>query len=132
MNQSYKTLDMSLTVLTVAEPVLAPLRPNGQPVRRFGPDGDADEYVGGLAERWQEAAPGVSSLVVYDPISPAQGVRAHLDKEPAGLVAVTTHARSGWQRLLLGAVAASIVQVSVAPVLVVPPDRDCSTLDAGP
>jgi nucleotide-binding universal stress UspA family protein len=123
---------MSLTILTVAEPVLPALRPDRRPVRQYGPDGDPDEYVTGLAERWREAAPGVSSLVAYDPISPAQGVRSHLDKEPAGLVAVTTHARSGWQRLLLGAVAASIVQVSVAPVLVVPPDRDCSTLDAGP
>lgn len=123
---------MSLTILTVAEPVLPPLRPDRQPARRYGPGGDADEYVMGLPERWREAAPGVSSVVIYDPISPAQGVRAHLDKEPAGLVALTSHARSGWKRLLLGAVAASIVQVSVAPVLVVPPDRDCSTLDGGP
>jgi len=46
-------------------------------------------------------------------------------------LAVTTHARSGWKQLLHWAVAANIVQVSVAPVPVVPPDGDCSTLDAG-
>ena len=58
--------------------------------------------------------------MVRDPISPASGIRSYLDREPAGLVALTTHARSGLQRALLGADAAAIVDASVAPCLVAP------------
>ena len=56
----------------------------------------------------------------YDPISPASGVRTYLDQNPAGLIAVTTHARTGLRRVLLGADAAAIVHASTAPALVVP------------
>ena len=62
----------------------------------------------------------VGTEVVYDPISPADGVRAYLDRHPAGLVAVTTHARTGLRRVLVGADAANIVHASTAPTLVVP------------
>lgn len=58
--------------------------------------------------------------VSRDPIGPASGLRVHLDQRPAGLVALTTHARSGVQRALLGAAAASIIHASVAPCLVAP------------
>lgn len=58
--------------------------------------------------------------IVRDPLGPASGVRAHLGQRPAGLVAVTTHARSGIQRVVLGAAAAGIVHASVAPCLVAP------------
>ena len=62
----------------------------------------------------------VDGEVVRDPIGAAGGLRSHLQERPAGLVAVTTHARSGLQRALLGATAASIVHASVAPCLVAP------------
>ncbi len=62
----------------------------------------------------------VGTEVVYDPISPADGLRTYLDRHPAGLVAVTTHARTGLRRVLLGADAANIVHASTAPTLVVP------------
>ena len=39
---------------------------------------------------------------------------------PAGLVALTAHARSGLKRLRLGATSAEIVATSTAPALVVP------------
>jgi nucleotide-binding universal stress UspA family protein len=81
---------------------------------------DAHVYVARLAERWQHHADNVTGQVVSDPLSPADGIRAHLDLHPAGLVAVTTHAREGLHRLRLGATAANIVRVSVAPTLVVP------------
>ncbi len=58
--------------------------------------------------------------VVYDPISPADGIRTYLDQHPAGLVAVTTHARTGLARAVFGSQAASIVRVSPVPVLTVP------------
>jgi nucleotide-binding universal stress UspA family protein len=57
---------------------------------------------------------------VYDPIGIAAGMRQHLSEEPAGLIALTTHARSGMQRIRLGAAAADIVRNATAPALVVP------------
>lgn len=113
-------LGMSLTLLTVAEPMPAPTRPDSPWHRRHGPDEDADEYVRGLGERHADAAAEVDAVVQYDPISPADGVRDHLAERPAGLVVVTTHARGGLRRLVLGADASAIVAQSDAPVLVVP------------
>ncbi|MDQ4134353.1 MAG: universal stress protein [Actinomycetota bacterium] len=113
-------LGMSLTILTVAEPSPPPLRPDATWHRHHGPDADADAYVRRLAEAWADAAPDVGGQVVYDPISSADGMRTYLDQDPAGLVAVTTHARSGLPRAVLGSGAADIVHASSAPVLVVP------------
>jgi nucleotide-binding universal stress UspA family protein len=62
----------------------------------------------------------VDGQVVRGRIGAASGIRAHLDLHPAGLVALTTHARSGMERLRLGAAAASIVHGSTAPCLVAP------------
>ena len=114
-----RALGMSLTILTVADDALSPVGPD-QGTNRYGARGDAESYVEELVQRWQGAAPDVNGHVIRDPISPASGVRNYLDQHPAGLVAVTTHARSGVQRVLLGAVAASIVHGSAAPCLVVP------------
>ena len=58
--------------------------------------------------------------VVRDPVSVASGLRAHLAARPAGLVALAAHARSGLERLRLGATAADLVRTSTAPALVVP------------
>jgi nucleotide-binding universal stress UspA family protein len=117
-------LGMSLTILTVAEPVPPPLRAGASWRRGFGPDGDPEAYVAGLADEWRGVVPDVSTHVQWDAISPAEGVGTYLDDHPAGLVAVTTHARSGWERLFIGAAAAGIVRASIAPALVVPlPDE---------
>ena len=113
-------LGMSLTILTVAEPIPPPVRPEATWHRRHGPEEDADAYVRRLGETWKEVAKEVDTHVVYDPISPADGVRTYLDQHPAGMVAVTTHARTGLRRVLLGADAANIVHASTAPALVVP------------
>jgi nucleotide-binding universal stress UspA family protein len=114
-------LGMSLTILTVAEPINPPMRADGKWIRRHGPDTDADEYITRLVREWQRAGPDTSGQVVYDPISPADGLTAHLREHPAGLVAVNSHARSGLRGLLFGSTAASIARTSVAPTLVVPP-----------
>ena len=113
-------LGMSLTILTVAEPTPPPVRPDAPWHRRHGPEEDGDAYAARLGERWKDVAADVSTEVVYDPISPADGLRTYLDQHPAGLVAVTTHARTGLRRVLLGADAANIVHASTAPTLVVP------------
>ncbi len=115
---------MSLTIVTVAEPSLPPVRPDAPWHRRRGPEEDADAYAARLGEKWKDVAADVSAEVVYDPISPADGMRTYLDRHPAGLVAVTTHARTGLRRVLLGADAANIVHASTAPTLVVPLTED--------
>jgi nucleotide-binding universal stress UspA family protein len=113
------TFGMSLTILTVADPALPPMDEGDVWKRRYGPDGNAELYAAGLADTWKHAVH-VKGEVVYDPIGPSSGVKAYLDRHPAGLLAVTTHARQGWRRLLFGAGAAGIVRVSDVPTLIVP------------
>lgn len=113
------TLGMRLTILTVAEPKLPPIRPEVGIRRRFGPDGDAEEYLKMLAARWEAAAPEVATSVAYDPIGPASGLQRHLDEHRAGLIALTTNARTGLRRVVLGAAAASMIHASVVPAIVV-------------
>lgn len=113
-----QAMGMSLSILTVTgdQPT------NGDPAtrRRYGPGGDADLYIAELVQRWSSAVSDVDGVVVRDPIGLASGIRAHLGARPAGLVALSTHARSGLQRVRFGAGAAKIVHASVAPCLVVP------------
>lgn len=117
-----RSLSMSMTILTVIDDAPAPIRPEAQG-SRYGTHGDAERYIDALVQEWCSGASDVDGEVVRDPIGPASGLRVHLGQRPAGLVAVTTHARSGLQRALLGAAAASIVHASVAPCLVAPVQR---------
>jgi nucleotide-binding universal stress UspA family protein len=117
------TLEMPLTILTVAEPLLPPVRPDAIHRRRFGPDADADKYVEALAAAWATANLEVTASVAYDPISPASGLQRYLDDHGASLIAVTTHARTGLRRLILGSGAASMVHASKIPAVVVPVPR---------
>lgn len=116
-----RALGMSLTILTVIDDNPAPIRPEDE--RRYGAHADAAAYIEDLAQQWGTTLPDVDGEVVRDPIGLASAIRMHLDQRPAGLVAVTTHARSGMRRALLGAAAASIVHASVAPCLVAPVRR---------
>lgn len=114
-----RALNMSMTILTVIEDAPAPLRPKRRR-SRYGSQQDAGSYIDALVQEWGSGPCDVDGLVVRDPLGPASGLRTHLDERPAGLVAVTTHARSGLRRAVLGAGAASIVRASVAPCLVAP------------
>ena len=102
--------------LTVAEDV--PRALDGTRPNRFGP-ADPQRYVTELADRWRQHVDAVGE-VAFDPIGVATGVAAHLAARPTALLALTTHARSGLERIRLGATAADIVHKSTAPVLVVP------------
>jgi nucleotide-binding universal stress UspA family protein len=114
------TLDMKLTILTIAEADAEPMFGGNAAKSRFGPR-DPATYVAELASTWSVAGPtAVEGRVVYDPLGIASGMRQHLREEPAGLLALTTHARSGMERIRLGAAAADIVRSSTAPALVVP------------
>ena len=119
-----RALDMSVTILTVVEDAPEPLRPELQR-SRYGTDVDPESYIESLVQQWREILPSTDGEVVRRPLGPASGIQFHLDQRPAGLVALTTHARSGIQRALLGAQAANIVHASVAPCLVAPVRHDC-------
>jgi nucleotide-binding universal stress UspA family protein len=110
-------LDMALTILTVAEEASVDARGNRS--NRLGPP-EPQEYVDGLARQWVDAVPSVMGEVVYDPIGVPSGFRSYCTRQLVGLTAVTTHARSGFDRLRLGATGAEIVRESTAPTLVVP------------
>jgi nucleotide-binding universal stress UspA family protein len=112
-----KTFEMSLTILTVAEDALA--LDDDVHRNRFGPP-DPGSYTERLAARWKQIFADTVGEVVVDPVGVASGVRTNLNSRPAGLVAVTTHARTGAERLRLGAVAADVIRESAVPVLVVP------------
>ncbi len=108
-----------LVVLTVAEPAPDPVREG--PVRRaFGPDGDVEATLEELVQPLRDEGHVVETAAVYDPISPAEGVRQYLHDRPATLLVAGSHLRSGLSRLVSGSAAASIVRRSPAPVLVVP------------
>jgi nucleotide-binding universal stress UspA family protein len=111
------TLDLPLSVVTVADD--SPVGAGGTRSNRFGPR-DPEGYVKGLADRWRGVAVDVEPAVVVTPLGVASGVRDHIATHPTALVAVTTHARTGRERLRLGATAADIIRASTAPALVVP------------
>jgi nucleotide-binding universal stress UspA family protein len=112
---------MTLSILTVVEDAPEPVRPERQR-SRYGTGVDPKSYIDALVKQFHGRVPDVDGVVVQDPIDPAGGIRLHLVERPAGLVAVTTHARSGIRRALLGAQAAAIVHASDAPCLVAPVD----------
>jgi nucleotide-binding universal stress UspA family protein len=111
-----RALGEAVTVLTVAEPVLAPT-PGGHWHRGHGPDADADAYVAALAERWSHAGARIDATAVYDPISVTSGLTLHLRNHPASMIVVGTRGRRGVSRLALGSVAAEIIQHVPVPVL---------------
>jgi nucleotide-binding universal stress UspA family protein len=111
------TLDMTIRIVTVAEDVIG--LGGDRPRNRFGPSEPAN-YVERLAESWQGVVDDIVGEVVFDRIDAAHGLRALLDARPAGLVAVTTHARRGLDRIRLGTASVDIIRTSPIPALVVP------------
>jgi nucleotide-binding universal stress UspA family protein len=108
-----------LVIATVAEPVPEPVRPHPGH-RRFGPDGDVDAYLTDLAAPVLSHGVDVTTHVIWDAISPADGVGHYLRACPAFLTLAGSHARTGLARLAFGSVAAGIVLHSRSPVVVTP------------
>jgi nucleotide-binding universal stress UspA family protein len=122
-------LGHELTILTVAEDAAA--GSDGKRPNRFGP-ADPEAYVQRVAAEWTDAAQKVTAVVAVDPISVSSGLRAHLAAHPAALVALTAHARTGFDRVGAGATAADIVRTSTAPSLVVPLPSEAIPQNGGP
>ena len=112
-------LDQSALLVTVAEPVPPPLDDRPEQ-RRFGPPGDADDFLEWLAAPLRAQGHDLGTRVVWDPVSPASGLRDYLREHPTPLVVAGSHERTGLARVVLGSTAAAIVHESPAPVLIVP------------
>ncbi len=117
-------LSVPLWIATVSEPV-PPALDDRPTRRRFGPHEPA-AYLEKLVATWESRLAGVVPVVIFDPISPAAGLRRFLGSEMGGLLAVSTHARTGAARAVLGSVTASLIRTSPVPVLVVPPTYGAS------
>lgn len=118
-------LGVALSVVTVAEPIPAPL-PGRSWRRMHGPDEEADGYMDALLERHRGGGVAVDGIVVYESVSVARGLADHLALHPASVVAVATHARRGVPRFVRGSAAADIVRQVRIPVLAVPLARAMS------
>ena len=119
-----RALDLEMTILTVADDLLPSVLLE-TPSSRYGEGRDAGArdagtYIDGLVDRWKGEVPQLTGRVVTSPIGVADGVRTYLDESPVGMLAVSTAARSGVDRLLHGATGAAIVRASTVPCLVVP------------
>lgn len=114
-----RALDRPLAICTVAEPTPTPNRPEATGFRAHGPD-HPEAYLDQLVATWTADDLTVEAVPIYNPISPADGMERFLRERPVELVALTTHARTGVERLALGSSAAGIIHGSPAPVLAVP------------
>ena len=105
-------LAMSLTILTVSVP----------PVSLSGDErsDDLESSLQRLRDLLADRSFDTRTHVQSDPLGPAAGVTTYLSANPAGLLVVSTHARSGLSRLIGGATAASIVAASRVATVVVP------------
>jgi nucleotide-binding universal stress UspA family protein len=112
-------LNLSVTILTVAEPVPASIRHPGSYPRLHGPHGDADAYVKGLAETGA-ATVLVTGKVIWDPVDVDGALVDAFAPDPPDLVVMGTRAPGGLRRLAFGSTAAAVAHAAPAPVLVVP------------
>lgn len=80
----------------------------------------ADEELGRFLERLGDTY-GATMVPVLCSGQPRQEILQRLEDEPAGLVLMGTHGRSGFERLLLGSVTSEIVTRTPTSILVVPP-----------
>jgi nucleotide-binding universal stress UspA family protein len=104
-------LASSLTILHVVIP--------GVSLTGEARGGEQAPWLVRLAEQAQRHVADVDARVENDPIGVGDGVRAHLAAHPAGLLAVSTQARSGVDRIVHGAIAAGIVAASSIATLVI-------------
>lgn len=106
-----RSLGSTVDVIQVAFPVVADVM--GQAPMSI-PVGDPMPYLRAVAARLE--AEGVKA----EPYAPEGGATSqilrHLDRTGASLLCMTTHGRSGLDRLLLGSVAESILRHSPCPV----------------
>lgn len=108
-------LDLAVELLHGVDPSAPP------PIAELGETGpgrrppDPEEYLARLAQGLEARGLRVSHALRLGP--PAEEIEAHARATGAGLVAMSTHGRTGLGRWLLGSVAERVVRLAAVPVL---------------
>lgn len=84
-------------------------------------DQEADKYVKDKVRKlkWKVAEP-VSGVIREGPV--AETIVTVADEVHADLIAMSTHGRTGLQRMLVGSVAEKVMQMSRIPVMLIHPN----------
>ncbi len=80
---------------------------------------EAEEYLEGVARILRKSGIDIAWRVIWG--SAARAIVELAKETDADLVAMTTHARSGLPRLIIGSVTEKVIRSSGEPVLIVPP-----------
>jgi nucleotide-binding universal stress UspA family protein len=113
-----RLLQEPLIVITVAEQE-TPLLGDALIDRAFGPPGGVNAYLERVTAPARGGDVSVTSLAIFDPISPAEGIRSYLQKSPATLLVIGCQLRKRRFRAPGGRTAAAIVRRSPSPALIV-------------
>ncbi len=82
---------------------------------------EGERYLAGIAARLAKTGLPVETGVPY--AAAAEGILTEIGLHSADLVVMSTHGRSGLNRLIGGSVALDVLTRSPVPVLLVPPER---------
>jgi nucleotide-binding universal stress UspA family protein len=86
-------------------------------------EGEAEEYLEGIAERFQEQGIETETIVsVYGVV--VDEIMETAKRKGADLIAMTSHGRTGLAEAFYGSVAASVIHRIDRPLLIVRPARD--------
>lgn len=89
-----------------------------------GPVDEATQYLERVAHRIEDQGFQVHTRVVVA-LSAAEAILEEAEAQKSNLIAVATHGRGGFKRLLLGSVADKLIRSARAPILVYrPPNRE--------
>ena len=88
----------------------------------------ARDYVAGMARRLRDSGLDVDEVILQGKAS--SRITEYAKGAEHGMIAITTHGRSGVSRLLLGSIAEAVIRESGCPVLVVRPVAGAQELTA--
>ncbi len=97
---------------------------------RDEPMGEAEHYLANVAERLSRSGADTEWRVYYGPA--AEGIREEAALRRAGSTVMSTHGRSGLQRLVFGSVAEQVLHETEVPLLMVPARSHANWTGDGP
>jgi nucleotide-binding universal stress UspA family protein len=120
-----------LTVLEIVHPWVMAVRPiahahhtaNLRDVAVEKRSGEAEDYVSCLAMSVDPQLKDVAADVVVAELSDAAEILKYAAAHAVDVIALATHGRSGWRRLILGSVADKLIRGADIPVLVLRPSE---------
>ena len=79
-------------------------------------------YLDSIAQKWQDGSKAIQTVSSSGPIAPT--IQQTAIQNNVDLIVMSTHGRSGMQRLLLGSIAGELVQQLTCPVLLLRPSEE--------